>query len=178
MAGVRFPVIYQAIPPIISGDTNCKRRLRDMVSRSSLYKVRTSTPSGVQLNPSPTMMAPLPVRVGSVSTTNRLKTPTVISERLMAPDIVDVQGSTHGHDIIPVKAVTEYLTSRGYPESVISDIFGSIKPSSFPYSYIGSTKETGANRVVFGEAVNLVLDQLSKEEAAKRAMVIDSESYL
>lgn len=92
----------------------------------------------------------------------------------MAPGVADIEGSTHGHDVIPVKAATKYLISRGYPEAVISDILG-IKPSALLYSYIGSTKETGANRAVFGDAVNLVLDKLSKEEAAKKVMVIDSE---
>lgn len=92
----------------------------------------------------------------------------------MAPGIADIEGSTHGHDVIPVKAAIKYLASRGYPESV-TDILGSIKSSATPYAYVGSTKETGANRAIFGEAVNLVLDKLSKEEAAKKVMVIDSE---
>ena len=56
-----------------------------------------------------------------------------------------------------------------------ASILNNIKPYSIPYLYIGSSKEVGANRVVFGEAVNLVLDTLSKEEAAKKVMVIDSE---
>ncbi|KAG6372270.1 thiamine diphosphate-binding protein [Boletus reticuloceps] len=99
----------------------------------------------------------------------------VIAKRLMAPGIPDIEGSTHGHDVIPVKSATKYLISRGYPESLISEIFGSIKPAALPYSYIGSTKETAANRAIFGEAVNLVLDKLSKEEAAKKVMVIDSD---
>lgn len=106
---------------------------------------------------------------------NQLRIPTVIAKRLMAPGVADIEGSTHGHDVIPVKAATKYLLSRGYPESVISDTLGNIKPSAILYSYIGSTKETGANRAVFGDAVNLVLDKLSKEEAAKKVMVIDSE---
>jgi len=93
----------------------------------------------------------------------------------MAPGVADIEGSTHGHDVIPVKAAIKYLTARGYPASVSEGILNNIKPSSVPYSYIGSTKEVGANRVVFGEAVNLVLDTLSKEEAAKKVMVIDSE---
>lgn len=93
----------------------------------------------------------------------------------MAPGIPDIEGSTHGHDVIPVKAATKYLISHGYPEDVIKDIFGSIKPSAFLYTYIGSTKETGANRAIFGDAVNLVLDKLSKKEAANKVMVIDSE---
>ena len=56
-----------------------------------------------------------------------------------------------------------------------ANILNNIKPYLVTYLYVGSTKEVGANRVVFGEAVNLVLDTLSKEEAAKKVMVIDSE---
>lgn len=99
----------------------------------------------------------------------------VVAKRLMAPGVADIEGSTHGHDVIPVKAAIKYLTARGYPTSTSEDILNNIKPSSVPYLYVGSTKEVGANRVVFGEAVNLVLDKLSKEEAAERVMVIDSD---
>ncbi|KAG2031276.1 thiamine diphosphate-binding protein [Suillus americanus] len=99
----------------------------------------------------------------------------VVAKRLMAPGVADIEGSTHGHDVIPVKAAIKYLTARGYPTSTSEDILNNIKPSSVPYLYVGSTKEVGANRVVFGEAVNLVLDKLSKEEAAEKVMVIDSD---
>jgi hypothetical protein len=91
----------------------------------------------------------------------------------MAPGIADIEGSSHGHDVIPVKSAVKYLQARGYSNFVsIYDI----KPVPNPYLYIGSTKELGANRVVFGEAVCAVLDKLSKEEAAKKVMVIDSMS--
>lgn len=93
----------------------------------------------------------------------------------MAPGVPDIEGSAHGHDVIPVKSALKYFQMRGYPEEVFSGILNNIKPYAFPYLYIGSTKELGANRVVFGEAVNLVLDKLPKEEAAKKVMVIDSE---
>lgn len=99
----------------------------------------------------------------------------VVAKRLMAPGVADIEGSTHGHDVIPVKAAIKYLTARGYPTSMSEGILNNIKPSGVPYLYIGSTKEVGANRVVFGEAVNLVLDKLSKEEAAEKVMVIDSD---
>ncbi|OSX58829.1 hypothetical protein POSPLADRAFT_1071211 [Postia placenta MAD-698-R-SB12] len=99
----------------------------------------------------------------------------VVCKRLMAPGVADIEGSTHGHDVIPVKSAIKYLTSRGYPEAMASNILNNIKPHSVPYLYIGSTKEVGANRVIFGEAVNLVLDKLSKEEAAEKVMVIDSD---
>ncbi|GBE88552.1 thiamine diphosphate-binding protein [Sparassis latifolia] len=99
----------------------------------------------------------------------------VVCKRLMAPGVPDIEGSIHGHDAIPVKSAVNYLTSRGYPESMATDILYNIKPASVPSLFIGSTKEVGANRVVFGEAVNSVLDKLSKEEAAAKVMVIDSD---
>ncbi|EIN03949.1 Thiamin diphosphate-binding protein [Punctularia strigosozonata HHB-11173 SS5] len=99
----------------------------------------------------------------------------VISKRLMAPGIPDIEGSSHGHDVIPIKSAISYFKNRGYPESMAADILNNIKPQAWPYLYIGSSKEVGANRVVFGEAVNKVLDTLSKEEAAKKVMVIDSD---
>ncbi|KAI6155512.1 thiamine diphosphate-binding protein [Pisolithus tinctorius] len=99
----------------------------------------------------------------------------VICKRVMAPGVPDIEGSTHGHDVIPVKSAIKYFEARGYAPNVAGDILLNIKPAAVPYLYIGSTKEVGANRVVFGEAVNLVLDKLSKEEAARKVMVIDSD---
>lgn len=66
------------------------------------------------------------------------------------------------------------LSSKPYGKAC-TDILQAIKPSSVPYLYVGSTKEKDACRVQFGKAVNLVLDGLSKEEAAERVMVIDSD---
>ncbi|KIY43817.1 Thiamin diphosphate-binding protein [Fistulina hepatica ATCC 64428] len=96
----------------------------------------------------------------------------VVSKRKMAPGVDDIEGTTHGHDVIPVKAALKYMEKRGLP---YGDIITSIKAAKHVYEFIGSTKEFGANRVQFGEAVNLVLDTLSKEEAAKKVMVIDSD---
>lgn len=67
-----------------------------------------------------------------------------------------------------------YFKARGYPDEMAGNILNNIKPHPSPEIFQGSTKEVGANRVVFGEAVNLVLDTLSKEEAAKKVLVIDS----
>lgn len=99
--------------------------------------------------------------------------PTVVSKRKMAIGIPDIEGSTHGHDVIPVKSALKYLEKRGYPDW--SALYTNMKAAGQPYVHVGSTKELGANRVVFGEAVNLVLDKLSKEDASKKVMVIDSE---
>ncbi|KAF7330200.1 Thiamine diphosphate-binding protein [Mycena venus] len=97
----------------------------------------------------------------------------VIAKRVMAPGIADIQGSPHGHDVIPVKSAVKHLISRGYPD--FSELYAGMKAVDQAYLHIGSTAERGANRVVFGEAVNLVLDKLSKEEAAAKVMVIDSD---
>ncbi|KAJ7116559.1 thiamine diphosphate-binding protein [Mycena epipterygia] len=97
----------------------------------------------------------------------------VIAKRLMAPGIADIQGSPHGHDVIPVKSAVKHLISRGYPD--FTEIYAGMKAVDQAYLHIGSTTERGANRVVFGEAVNLVLDKLTKEEAAAKVMVIDSD---
>ncbi|KAF7977050.1 hypothetical protein HWV62_4824 [Athelia sp. TMB] len=99
----------------------------------------------------------------------------VVSKRLMAPGVADLQGSPHGHDAAPVKAALNYFKARGYPDDMAANILNNIKPHPSPEIFQGSTKEVGANRVVFGEAVNLVLDTLSKEEAAKKVLVVDSD---
>ncbi|KAH9966952.1 thiamine diphosphate-binding protein [Lactifluus volemus] len=102
----------------------------------------------------------------------------IISKRVMAPGVPDIQGSPHGHDVIPVKSALAYFKQRGYPMdkyNAIENILLNIKPTSVPYLYVGSTREVNANRVVFGEAVSDVLDRLSKEDAARRVMVIDSD---
>ncbi|KAJ7056718.1 thiamine diphosphate-binding protein [Mycena amicta] len=111
---------------------------------------------------------------GAISTVVTHQGPAaVIAKRLMAPGVEDIQGSSHGHDVIPVKSAVKYLVSRGYPD--FSNLYAGMKAVSPQYTPLGSTSELGANRVVFGEAVNLVLDTLSKEEAAAKVMVIDSD---
>ncbi|KAF8181309.1 transketolase [Pholiota molesta] len=111
---------------------------------------------------------------GAISSVTTHKGPAaVVSKRKMAPGIPDLEGSIHGHDVISVKSAIKYLEQRGL--STLVSIYDRIKPHVNPYLYIGCSKETGANRVVFGEAVNLVLDKFSKEENAKKVMVIDSD---
>ncbi|KAF8813439.1 transketolase [Phlegmacium glaucopus] len=110
---------------------------------------------------------------GVCSIVNHQGPAAIVCKRRMAPGIPDIEGSSHGHDVIPVKSAVKYLQARGYSNFV--SIYDDIKPVPNPYLYIGSSKELGANRVVFGEAVNGVLDKLSKEECAKKVMVIDSD---
>jgi transketolase len=97
----------------------------------------------------------------------------VISKRKMAPGIKGLEGTTHAHDVIPVKIASEYLKERGYDKAV--EKLQAITPNSLAYLYSGSTQEKFANRVIFGEAVVSVLEGLSKKEARARVRVIDSD---
>ncbi|KAF5327626.1 hypothetical protein D9619_004631 [Psilocybe cf. subviscida] len=111
---------------------------------------------------------------GAVSTAVTHKGPVaVIAKRKMAPGVPDIEGSSHGHDVIPIPSALKYLDARGI--TGIKEVYDNIVPRKNPYLFVGCSKELGANRVVFGEAVNMVLDTLTKEEAAKKVMVIDSD---
>ncbi|KAL5337509.1 thiamine diphosphate-binding protein [Aspergillus crustosus] len=98
----------------------------------------------------------------------------VIVDRKMAPGIEEIEGKIHAHDVVPVDVARKYLTKRGYSKESLA-FYDQIKATGNPHKYLGSTKEKDGNRVIFGEAVNSVLDGLSKEEAARRVMVIDSD---
>lgn len=97
----------------------------------------------------------------------------VVAKRNMAPGIKGLEGTCHAHDVINVKAASEYLTEKGYTQAV--EKIHAIHPNSLAYLYSGSNKKMIANRVVFGEAVVSVLEKLSKEEAKKRVLVVDSD---
>ncbi|KAJ5485484.1 hypothetical protein N7539_005472 [Penicillium diatomitis] len=98
----------------------------------------------------------------------------VVINRTMAAGIEGIEGETHAHDVITVDVARKYLTKRGYSKEQLA-FYDDIKARSNPHKYEGSTKEKGGNRVIFGEAVNSILNGLSKEEAARRVMVIDSD---
>ncbi|CAG8938951.1 unnamed protein product [Penicillium salamii] len=98
----------------------------------------------------------------------------VIVDRKMAPGIEGIEGETHAHDVITVDIARKYLTKRGYSEKQLA-FYDQIKPGSNPHTYKGSSKDKGGNRTIFGDAVNDILDKLSKEEAQRRVMVIDSD---
>lgn len=98
----------------------------------------------------------------------------LIVDRKMAQGIEEIEGKFTAHDVIPVDVAKKYLTKRGYSEQQLA-FYGDIKAVPNTHQYVGSSKDKGANRSIFGEAVNGILDGFSKEEAARRVMVIDSD---
>lgn len=97
----------------------------------------------------------------------------VISKRKMAVGIEGIEGSTHGHDVIPVDAAIKYLESRGNSAAVA--ILKSIEKNKNPYTFLGSTEKVGSNRNVFGEAVVEVLGTMSETERKEKVLVVDND---
>lgn len=96
----------------------------------------------------------------------------VIAKRSMAPGIDHVQGTTHGHDAIPVKYAIPYLEAKGYVEAV--KILKTIQGTKDPYKYQGSSSPLEANRAVFGVVVSDILDTLPPMKK-RDVMVIDCD---
>ncbi len=107
---------------------------------------------------------------------NAINTPgpvAVINKRAMAVGIEGVEGSTHGHDVISVKAAIAYLEAKGHTAAV--EVLNSISPSPNPYEFLGSSKTTGANRNTFGDAMVEVLGELDEATRKASVLVVDSD---
>lgn len=97
----------------------------------------------------------------------------VINKRAMAVGIEGIEGSTHGHDVISVKAAISYLEAKGHTAAV--EILNSISPTPNPYEFIGSSKNTGANRNTFGDAMVEVLGGMDEATRKASVLVVDSD---
>ncbi|MEH2170834.1 MAG: transketolase C-terminal domain-containing protein [Nostoc sp.] len=97
----------------------------------------------------------------------------LINKRPMCPGIEGLEGSIHGHDVIPVDLAVKYLESRGQTAAV--EYLKSIEKPKQTYTFLGSSDKWGANRNVFGEAVVAVLSRMSETERKEKVKVIDSD---
>jgi len=97
----------------------------------------------------------------------------VINKRPMCPGIEGLEGSTHGHDVIPLKLALQYLESRGHQAAV--DYLNNIEKPKNTYTFLGIGEKWDSNRNVFGDAVNGVLSQMSEADRKASVKVIDSD---
>ncbi len=97
----------------------------------------------------------------------------VINKRAMAVGIEGIEGSTHGHDVISVKAAIAYLTAKGHTAAV--EILEGIETPKHTYEFMGSSKNVGANRNVFGDAMVEVLGELDETTRKESVLVVDSD---
>jgi transketolase len=97
----------------------------------------------------------------------------VINRRPMAVGIEGLEGSTHGHDVIPVDLAIAYLEQRGQ-DTASQYLKGIVKPSN-PATFLGSGQRLEANRNVFGDAVVELLGAVSPEARKDKVLVVDSD---
>jgi transketolase len=97
----------------------------------------------------------------------------VINKRPMAVGIEGLEGSTHGHDVIPVDLAISYLEQRGQ-DAAAGYLKSIVKPAN-PASHRGSGTRMEANRNVFGEVMVEILGAMSPEDRKQRVLVVDSD---
>lgn len=97
----------------------------------------------------------------------------VVNKRKMAVGIDGIEGSTHGHDVIPVDKAIAYLEKHG--QSAAVEYLKNIQKPKLPYTFLGVSEKWDSNRNVFGDAVVSVLSRMSPEERQEKVMCIDSD---
>jgi transketolase len=97
----------------------------------------------------------------------------VINKRKMAVGIDGIEGSTHGHDVIPVDAAIKYLEAKGRTEA--ANILKNTEKPKNTYSFMGSSDKLGSNRNVFGDAVVEVLGGMDETTRKETVLVVDSD---
>ena len=97
----------------------------------------------------------------------------VINKRPMCPGIEGLEGSTHGHDVIPLDLAIAHLEKRGQDAAVA--FLKRIPKAKNPKTYIGSGSNFGSNRNVFGDAVVGILSGLSAAERQEKVLCVDSD---
>jgi transketolase len=97
----------------------------------------------------------------------------VVNKRAMAVGIEGIEGSTHGHDVISVKAAIAYLSAKGHTAAV--DILEGITAPKNTYEFRGCSTVVGANRNVFGDAMVEVLGKLDETTRKDSVLVVDSD---
>jgi transketolase len=97
----------------------------------------------------------------------------VINKRRMCVGIEGLEGSTHGHDVIPVDLAIAYLEGRGHDAAVA--YLKSIQKLKDPTVYMGSGNRLGANRNVFGDTVVEVLARMDPADRKAKVLCVDSD---
>jgi transketolase len=97
----------------------------------------------------------------------------LVNKRKMAVGIEGIEGSTHGHDVIPVDKAIAYLEKRGQTEAV--NYLKSIEKPKNSYKFLGSGDKMGSKRNVFGDAVVSILGRMSEAERKEKVICIDSD---
>ncbi|ELR97364.1 transketolase C-terminal domain-containing protein [Gloeocapsa sp. PCC 73106] len=97
----------------------------------------------------------------------------VVNYRPMCVGIDGLEGTTHGHDVIPVKLALEYLEKHG--QSAAAEYLKNIEKPKQTYTFLGASDTMGSNRNVFGEAVVSILTTMTESERKDQVLCVDSD---
>lgn len=95
----------------------------------------------------------------------------IINKRLMMPGVPGIEGTTKGHDAIPVDTAVKYLKNLGHDEAV--RMLKETAPAKKSVMYLGSGT-SGKNRVTFGDAVVDILSHRTEEDR-KKVLVVSND---
>ncbi|CAE7778796.1 Tktl2 [Symbiodinium sp. CCMP2592] len=97
----------------------------------------------------------------------------VILKRSMCPGIQGLEGSTDGHDAMPLLHAVQYLESRGH--AAAADMLTKVCKTCDPHQRFWGSGQFGAPRQVFGETVVRVLGRMDADERRSTVLVVDSD---
>ena len=97
----------------------------------------------------------------------------VINWRRMCVGIEGLEGSPHGHDVIPIDLAIAYLEKRG--QDAAAQYLKGIPKLKNPHTYLGSGSQMGSNRNVFGDTVVSILSRMSEADRQEKVLCVDSD---
>jgi transketolase len=97
----------------------------------------------------------------------------VINRRKMCVGIEGLEGSPHGHDVIPVDLAIAYLEKQG--QDAAAAYLKGIPKLKNPFTYLGSSNRMGSNRNVFGDTVVSILSRMGEAERQEKVLCVDSD---
>lgn len=95
----------------------------------------------------------------------------LINKRPMAVGVKGIEGTSKGHDVIPVDLALDYLREKGHAEAV--SYLEGYHVTKEKAVFLGSTEKTGKVRDEFGKVVCEILDGIKSPE--EKVLVVDSD---
>jgi len=95
----------------------------------------------------------------------------LINKRKMAIGIKGLEGSTKGHDVIPLDLAINYLTKKSHKEAV--DILNKTEKKKQKVEFLGSSTKKTKNRSEFGKIICNILKKIPDRK--KKVLVVDSD---
>lgn len=95
----------------------------------------------------------------------------LIIQRKMAPGLPDIEGTTKGHDVIPIHSAVTYFEEKGISAAV--QMLAAKSSPKTTRKYLGSTIEKAKNRDNFGKFLCEIIADMPDRKS--KVLVVDSD---